>query len=141
MSAFLIDTHVWLWLVFDEPGKLPGQARNALERAAERNGLALSEASLWETALKARKGRLDLPPNPRAWIKRAIRMPGLGVIQLDREVLIRSTELQMPVQDPADRMLVATALSYDLILATADRNLLAYAPNLPDLKVLDCRVE
>jgi PIN domain nuclease of toxin-antitoxin system len=137
MRAFLIDTHVWLWLAFDEPGKLSAAARTALGEAAERNGLAISQASIWEVSLKARKRRLDLPPDTRTWLARATRMPGIGVIELDREVLVGSTELDLPVRDPADRMIVATALKYDLILATADRNLLDFAARHPQLEVLD----
>lgn len=138
MRGFLLDTHVWLWLAFDEPGKLPAAARTTLEQAAEWNGLALSQASIWEVSLKARQGRLHLPPDTRSWLTRATRMPGLGVIELDRDVLIRSTELDMPVRDPADRLIVATALTYDLRLATADRSLLDHAQREPKLALLDC---
>ena len=34
-----------------------------------------------------------------------------------REVAVRSREVALPHQDPADRFLVATALTYDLTLA------------------------
>jgi PIN domain nuclease of toxin-antitoxin system len=136
MQAFLLDTHVWLWLVFDE-GRVSDHAHKNLEEAAKRNALGLSQASIWEVAVKARKGKLDLPPDTRTWLTRATRMPGLGVMELDRDVLIRSAELEMPVRDPADRMIVATALRYDLTLATADRKVLDFAVRHPQLRVFD----
>lgn len=139
MKALLLDTHVWIWLVTDMP-RMSEQAFEALERGAERNALAVSEASFWEIAVKASKGKLDVPPNAREWLKRASRMPGLGVIQIDREVMVHSAELDIAVRDPADRMLIATALRYDLTLATADTSLIKYANDNRDLSVLDCRL-
>ena len=138
MRALLLDTHVWLWLVTDNRPKLPAHIWSQLEDRGSRNGLAVSDVSFWEIAVKASKNRILLKPNSRDWLKKASRTPGIGVIQLDRDVLIRSTELDLPVRDPADRMLIATALRYDLRLATADRNLLAYGQREPRLAVLDC---
>ena len=138
MEALLLDTHVWLWMVFNERPKMPEALWETLAKSGARNGLAVSEASFWEASLKASKGKLKLPPNPREWLKRAARAPGVGVIQLDRDVLIRSTELDIKTRDPADRMLVATALRYDLRLATADQVLIDYAEN-NRVPFLDCR--
>lgn len=140
MQALLLDTHVWLWMVTEDRGRMPASAWAEIERLGERNSLAVSDVSFWELALKAGKKQLGLAPSTRAWLKKAGKTPGLGVIQLDREVLIRSTELDIPTRDPADRMLVATALRYDLRLATADRNLLDYAQRERGLAVLDCSI-
>lgn len=138
MQAFLLDTHVWLWLIGDIP-RLSDEILNTLGQAAERNALAVSEVSFWEIAVKSAKGKLEMPPSAREWLKRAARMPGLGVIEVDREVMVHSAELDMPAHDPADRMLVATAMKYDLRLATADHRLLEYAETNRALSVLDCR--
>lgn len=140
MRAFLIDTHVWLWMVEGDHSKFTEEARHALDHAAQMNGLAVSEASFWEVALKAGKGSLEVIPNTRAWLKRAAKTPGIGIVQINRDILVDSTELDLRVRDPADRMLIATALHYDLRLATADRNLLAYAEREPRLTVLDCSI-
>ena len=40
------------------------------------------------------------------------------------EVALRSREVALPHDDPADRFLVATALVYDLTLITADADIL-----------------
>ena len=140
MRAYLLDTHVWLWLVEDQWTRATQAARELIERAADRNALAVSEVSFWEVALKAGKGSLDIIRHSRPWLRRAEMVPGIGIVQIDRDVMVASTELDLPVRDPADRMIVATALKYDLILATADRTLLDYAARNPALGVLDVTV-
>jgi PIN domain nuclease of toxin-antitoxin system len=67
-------------------------------------------------------------------------MPGLGVIQVDREVLVESALLEWQHRDPADRLLVATARRYGLRIATADDQLLAYCRGAGSTNVLDVRV-
>jgi PIN domain nuclease of toxin-antitoxin system len=53
--------------------------------------------------------------------------------------LIESALLDMIGRDPADRILVATALRHDLRLATADTEILEYARASGRLRVLDVR--
>ena len=140
MSALLLDTHVWLWLVTDNRERMSSRTWSQLDTLGQRNGLAVSDVSFWELALQASKGRLSMAPGTREWLKQAGRTPGVGVIQLDRDVLIRSTELDLPVRDPADRMIVATALQYDLTLATADHTLLEFANRDLQLSVFDVTI-
>ena len=42
---------------------------------------------------------------------------------LTKEIAILSRQIQLPHQDPADRFIAATALHYQLTLATVDRHL------------------
>lgn len=139
-EALLLDTHMFLWLV-------QGLARGASKRswqtvkaAAKRNALAVSEITFWEIAVKARKNQLQLDPDPGAWLRDAARLPGIGVVQVDRPVLIESALLEMPSRDPADRILVATALRHGMRLATADAEIVDYAGSGSRLRVLDVRV-
>ena len=138
MQALLLDTHVWLWLVADSREHMSSSTWDVLAEAATRNAMAVSEVSFWEVAVKSAKGKLDVLPNTREWFQRAGVTPGIGIIQIDRDVLVRSTELNIKTRDPADRMLVATALRYDLRLATADQVLIDYAEN-NRVPFLDCR--
>ena len=138
-EALLLDTHVWLWLIADGRAQMSGRAWLNIEQHAERNALAVSEISFWELATKAAKGNLQLLPNLREWLKTAARKPGFGIVEVDRDILVQSAELDFPRRDPADRILVATALRYDLRLATADTPILRYAEQNSRLMVLDCR--
>jgi PIN domain nuclease of toxin-antitoxin system len=54
--------------------------------------------------------------------------PGIALADLSTDILIAASfQPDMPVRDPADRILVATAREYDFTLVTRDRKLLAYA--------------
>jgi PIN domain nuclease of toxin-antitoxin system len=113
------------------------KATAAIRSHANRQEVAVSEISFWELAVKAAKGQLDLRPDPREWLNRASRVHGIGVVELDRAIMVRGALLDWVHGDPADRMLVASALFYDLQLATADRVILDYARKNRGLRVLD----
>jgi PIN domain nuclease of toxin-antitoxin system len=52
----LLDTHAFLWFVFDDP-RLTSRAAESIENASSD---ALSVASLWEIAIKVQLGKLEL---------------------------------------------------------------------------------
>jgi PIN domain nuclease of toxin-antitoxin system len=122
----LLDTHVWLWGLL-EPERLSAAARQAL--AAGDNLLHLSPISVWETLVLARKRRLQLEPDPAAWVKAALGASSAVMVALTHEVAVGSeTLLDYPAADPADRFLVATALAHDLVMVSADAAMRAYRP-------------
>lgn len=63
------------------------------------------------------------------WVALALQTSSVESASLTYGVAIRSRQLQLPHQDPADRFIAATALEYDLTLMTADQHLL----NLTDI--------
>ncbi|BEV53050.1 hypothetical protein BconGalA64_55500 [Burkholderia contaminans] len=52
----LFDTHIFLWMVANNP-KLSVRARRLIDSADE---VFISSASIWEVAIKASKGKLDV---------------------------------------------------------------------------------
>jgi PIN domain nuclease of toxin-antitoxin system len=138
-ESLLLDTHIWIWLLSGNHERVARNARRAIEDALSRRAVAVSDISYWEVATKAARGRLELAPSTDEWLSRAQRAPGIGTIRLDRDILLRSVKLQLPHGDPADRMLVATALTYDLRLVTADTVLLDASPRARGLALLDAR--
>jgi PIN domain nuclease of toxin-antitoxin system len=136
----LLDTHVWMWLVFDERKRASAKAWEEIDAASLTNSLAVSEISFWEVAVKAASGRLELNKDVVVWLREAATTPGVGVIKVERETLVRSALLEMN-KDPADRILAATAIRYGIRLATADEALLEYAERNKQLHVLDMRPE
>jgi len=137
-ASLLLDSHVWLWTVSGEAA-LGRKTKAAIQDRAERNAVAISGISFWELAIKSAKGKLQLLPDVREWLRAASRVPGLGVIDVDRELMLRATTLDWAHGDPADRVLVATAILHDLELATADAMIIAYARRTRALRVLDAR--
>lgn len=117
----LLDTHVWFWSL-TEPRRLGRRVRAELARSG--NELWLSPISVWELLALSEKGRIRLVGEPRAWLSEAFARAPVAEAVLNHEVAMRSREVMPAHADPADRFLVATALTYDLTLATADRTII-----------------
>ena len=117
----LLDTHFWIWwLTPRSPLKLA--ERDALDAAAESGGVYLAAISLWEAQLLHSKQRLQLPVPFSDWLTRATESRVLTVLPLDRDVVIALDSLPARFQgDPADRLIVATARTHGIPLATRDR--------------------
>ena len=116
----LLDTHIWIWYVEGNP-KLSQTLKTALED--ENNLLFISPISIWEILILAEKKKIQLNPSPIIWIAKAIQILGLQESPLTNEIAILSRQLDLVHQDPSDRFIAATAVYYNLILATVDTNL------------------
>lgn len=138
-EALLLDTHTWIWLV-NGSDKLGPQATIDLDAAAARQRMGVSEISFWEISTKASKGRLTVAGGPRVWLRNASKLPGLGIVQVDREVLVESALLEWAHHDPADRLLVATARRFGMRIASADDQLIEYCRGAGSTNVMDVRV-
>lgn len=120
----LLDTHVLVWL--DEGG--PRLGKRALQRVDEEFGagnLAVSAISFWEISMLIQKGRLEMRLELDVWRKELLEK-GLCEIPLDGAIAIRAGGLQDFHGDPADRLIVATALQASSTLMTADQKILAW---------------
>ncbi len=117
----LLDTHFWIWwLTARSP--LKATERDALDAAAEAGGVYLAAISLWEAQLLHAKHRLQLPLPFSDWLTRATESRVLTILPLDREVVIAVDGLPARFHgDPADRLIVATARTHGIPLATNDR--------------------
>ena len=126
----LLDTHIWIWYLSGS-ARLPKRYRESLNR--DNNQIWLSPISVWETLILAEKGKLSLKPEPISWIQQSLKRWPIKEAPLNIQVSIRSRQLDLPHQDPADRFISATALIYDLTLMTIDERLIS-APWLPTLE-------
>ena len=117
----LLDTHIWLWS-FLEPGKLSRRVRDALEDAG--NQLWLSPISVWELVVLVEKRRVALDRPVARWVDAAMNASPLTEASLTYDVAVESGRVRLPHQDPADRLLAATARVFDLTLVTADEPLI-----------------
>ena len=125
----LLDTHIWIWYLSGS-ARLPKKYRESLNR--DNNQIWLSPISVWETLILAEKGKLSLKPEPISWIQQSLKRWPIKEAPLNIQVSIRSRQIDLPHQDPADRFISATALIYDLTLMTIDERLIS-APWLPTL--------
>jgi len=113
----LLDTHVWIQRALDEP--LPPLVKQTLRREAET--LALADISLWEAAKLVELGRLQLSV-PLAEFFRLAVTPELTVLPVTPAIAERVTALEGSSfhKDPADQLIVATALVHGLRLISDD---------------------
>jgi PIN domain nuclease of toxin-antitoxin system len=114
----LLDTHIWLWL-FEAPERLGRTAAEALR--SEENELWLSPISTWEALTLGYKGRIRVSGDLGNWIARMT--AGTREAPLTHEIMLAARSLPLH-QEPADRILAATAQVLDLILVSADERLL-----------------
>jgi PIN domain nuclease of toxin-antitoxin system len=116
----VLDTHAWVWWV-SKPERLSRRQRTAIDRARKQSdgALILSVVSGWEVALLVQGGRLRLPVQLEAWLDDAMSVPGLEVAPLTVPVMSAAARLaELP--DPADMLIVATALHHGAPLLTND---------------------
>ncbi len=114
----LLDTHIWLW-VLNTPAKIG--KRTLRELRDDANELWLSPISTWEALTLHYKGRIRIRENLTTWLERAI--AGTREAPLTHEIALFAGQIPLH-EDPADRILAATAQVLDLTLVTADERLL-----------------
>lgn len=125
LGVIILDTHVWIWWVHDDP-QLPLGHKSVL-KSQEPAGLGISAISCWEVAKLVEYGRLRLSEPLAWWMEKALSYPGIQVLPLTPEIAIESTQLPQPFhKDPADQIIVATARIYNLGLMTCDIKILTY---------------
>ena len=122
----LLDTHALVWWVSD-PKRIPKVAARAIAAAVKREEmLAVSSYSVWEIALLGRTGRLKLSMDVEVWLERVERIPNLAFFPVDNRIARRSVGLTLDTRDPADRIIVATAMEHGASIVTADERMHAY---------------
>ena len=115
----LVDTHVVVWLAFDQ-GQLSKNARAAINEARQNGeGLAIFDITLLELTSK---GRIHLDISLESFLREI--EARFIVLPISGRACVRA--LGLPVaypKDPADRIIAATALIEGLSLLTADRKI------------------
>jgi len=121
--TLLLDTHIFLWWLFDD-SRLPAGIRTIIEKPA--NPILVSSASVWEITTKFRIGKLPeaarVAKNVPAYIDKA-GFQSLAVFPVHAQL---AGEWDLPHRDPFDRMLAAQAKLQKISLATVDKALLAF---------------
>ena len=121
------DTNVWLWAVQGSP-RLSKACRAALE--SERGRVYISAISIWEVGMYASRKKGLQGSAMQNWIEDALSIRELSIFELTPRVVCESMDLpSFDHNDPADRLVVATARILQCPLLTSDRRILDY-PNV-----------
>lgn len=118
VSRYLLDTHVLLWWLFDDP-KLSGPAHDVIQ--APENTILVSSASGWEIATKHRLGKLPHAGEAARDLPSLLRKSRMTVLPITMEHALAAGALPGPHRDPFDRMLIAQGRIEGLPIVTSDR--------------------
>lgn len=112
----LLDTHLLLWVI-SQSRRLAPQARDLI--GDPENELLFSAASLWEVAIKYRRGRDDFQVDPRV-LRRGLFENGYSELAVTGEHAVAVAGLPPLHRDPFDRILVAQSVVEGITLLTSD---------------------
>jgi len=122
----LLDTHVWVWFI-SNPELLSKAAKKAIHAAMEQKAIVISSISAWEVALLVAKNRLKFTMPVTDWITKSERLPFFQFLPVDNSVAVKSVNLPQPLhRDPADRLIIATAITIAAPVVTKDEKLIDY---------------
>ncbi|MFZ0456464.1 MAG: type II toxin-antitoxin system VapC family toxin [Ignavibacteriaceae bacterium] len=119
----IVDTHVIIWNAL-KPGLLSRNAKKAIDKANENEGILFCEISLWEIAMLIKKKKLVIDAAYIEFIKLLKASNNYIFKELTPEIAELSVNLPSEInQDPADRIICATTILNNSQLVTADKNL------------------
>lgn len=115
MTAFLLDTHAFIWLSENDPN-LPQPLKDRIDTA---DTVYLSIASLWEIAIKVQLGKLALN-QPYEAIGLELTASDILLLPIAFEDTVQVRQLPLHHRDPFDRMLIAQSLNNALVIVSKD---------------------
>jgi len=125
MKRYLIDTHIFLWLVFD-PNRVSSKKLEILKDP--RNKVFIANISFWEISLKYNLGKLDLSGLGPDELPKVARKMGIDTLEIDKEVIASFYKLPkvQTHKDPFDRIIVWQCINDNLTLVSQDRKFSEY---------------
>ena len=127
-GRLLLDTHIVLWLKAGLP-RLRAATRELIDECRSNGGTILfSAVSAWEIAQLVDAKRIELDMPPPSWIESFVHRPGIAVVPLTISAAARAYDLGgFESRDPADRLLIATAIELGCPLVTYDARMTDFA--------------
>jgi PIN domain nuclease of toxin-antitoxin system len=122
--VIVLDTHAWVWWVA-QTAQISARASRLIDEAREARTLFVSTISTWEVAMLTARNRLALTMPVRDWVSLSEALPFLQFVPVTNAIAMTAIELPRPEtpQDPADRIIIATALSLGGRLVTRDKRI------------------
>jgi PIN domain nuclease of toxin-antitoxin system len=126
--VILVDTHALLWLVTGH-SRLGPKALELIDMAFKDRAGHVSAMSFWEIAMLTSKDRLEFEYPPAEW-RRISLDRGFSELPVTGDIGIMAVEIADFHADPADRIIMASAVLNGLTLITADRRMLDWPGQL-----------
>ncbi len=122
----VLDTHVWVWYL-NNSDQTSEEASASIERAKEEKKIYISCISTWEILILEKKNRLKFTTSASLWIRKSENLSFLEFVPINNTIVELSTTLPGKLhQDPADRLILATAHYLGFPLITKDKKLRDY---------------
>ena len=120
-DRLLLDTHIALWLDSGDQ-RLAAATRKLIDSCWQAGGtIYFSAITAWEIALLVDTGRIGLDLPIDAWVERFLDRPGIAAVPLGHRAACRAYQLdEFAHRDPADRLLIGTAIELACPLVTYD---------------------
>jgi len=123
----VLDTHIWVNWIVNGNQALSEPVINAMTADSS---WAISAISCFEVSLLVKRGKLTLPLPVDEWLREALENSGIESLPVTCEIMHKAAMLSDIHRDPADRIIIATALACDAKLASID----SVFPDYPELK-------
>ena len=128
-AGLLLDTCAVIWLA---NGELSQAVVSTVFTAALSAGVFISPVSAWEIGMlanpRSNRPALRFLPDPKAWFSKVMTAPGIREAIMTSGIAIDASSLPGDLHnDPADRLLIATARHLNIPLVTRDTKIIAYA--------------
>lgn len=117
----VLDTHTVLWLA-EWPELLSPEAKAAIALARQQDGVAIADKTLWELAMLISRGRVNLRTSLLDFLQEVER--NCTVLPVTSAIAERAVQFsdRYP-NDPADRLIGATAVVHGFVLVTKDKDI------------------
>lgn len=122
----LLDTHVLVWCL-NSPEELSARVRQRIKKAQkEGEELIVSVISVVEICMLVQKGRLEFTTGVEQWLADVEGMLRLRFVAIDTRIALTAMlRLKTLLKDPADRLIMATAMETGAELLTKDKKIRA----------------
>ncbi|MDP3740650.1 MAG: type II toxin-antitoxin system VapC family toxin [Hyphomonadaceae bacterium] len=125
MPSLLLDTCAIIWI--GQGAKVRQSALEAVAESSIDDRVFVSPFSAWELSLLSARNRLGLGMGVDDWFGAFQKRTGVTLAPLPVSVLVAAHQLPgTPPNDPADRILIATARQFGHAIVTRDRRILDY---------------
>jgi len=124
--VIILDTHIWVnWILIGDSGL----TNPILAAMNSQSSMAVSAISCFEVSLLVKQRKLELPLPINEWLKEALTESGVKCLPVTCEISHLSVTLKDIHKDPADRIIIATSIIHDALLASVD----SVFPDYPEL--------
>lgn len=119
MKKYIIDTHIFLWLVFDTD-KIEPQKLEILKDPTNR--VCISSITFWEISLKYNLGKLELQGLTPDELPKVAKIMDIEVIEIDKEIMASFYKLPklLTHKDPFDRIIIWKCINDNFVLISQD---------------------